>query len=168
MMARSCSLKSALLLAVVSAVVTLYGCCKEFQSLKLHRNSLSESGSKVFSFQTNALRSEGDRSNVGKWLKDFSILFSVDSKTIDRNRTIRHERSIIQLGILLHGYKLKDNFVHVWVYFLSKTKTELGDMSFLQLLHSASLYRADGFYCMNFITVLLLYLIDFRFYARIL
>lgn len=124
MMARSCSLKSALLLAVVSAVVTLYGCCKEFQSLKLHRNSLSESGSKVFSFQTNALRSEGDRSNVGEWLKDFSILFSVASKTIERNRTIRHERSIIQLGILLHGYKLKDNFVHVWVYFIFSNPTQ--------------------------------------------
>ena len=60
-MARSCSLKSILLLVVVSAVVTLCGCCKEFQYPKFHGNSLSESGSKLLSFHTTTLRSERER-----------------------------------------------------------------------------------------------------------
>ncbi|KAL9983638.1 hypothetical protein ACROYT_G005841 [Oculina patagonica] len=63
-MVQSCCLKTGLLLAVLSAVVTLYGYCREFHSLNLHGNSLSEVPSSLFSFQTHTLRSGGDKSNI--------------------------------------------------------------------------------------------------------
>ena len=63
-MAQDSSLKSILLLIILSAVVTLYGCCKEFQVPKFQRNHLSESGDKLLSFPTNTLRYEGDRLNI--------------------------------------------------------------------------------------------------------
>ncbi|KAL9983637.1 hypothetical protein ACROYT_G005839 [Oculina patagonica] len=63
-MVQSCCLKSGFLLALVSAVVTLYGFCKEFPSLNLHGNSFSEVPSRLLSSRTNTLRSGGGRSDI--------------------------------------------------------------------------------------------------------
>ncbi|KAJ7350210.1 hypothetical protein OS493_037730 [Desmophyllum pertusum] len=62
-MVQSYSLKSGLLLAIIFPVVNFYVCCKEFQPLKLHRNSLSKVGSQILSSQER-IGSGGDRINA--------------------------------------------------------------------------------------------------------
>ena len=65
-MARRGSLKSGCLLAAVFAVVTSSLFCKDFQSLKLYRKSLSKVASKLFANRVN-MRSGGEIvNNAGK------------------------------------------------------------------------------------------------------
>ncbi|KAL9983636.1 hypothetical protein ACROYT_G005835 [Oculina patagonica] len=108
MMRQSCLTKSGLLLAVVSAVVTLNVCCKEFQSLQLHRNRLSRVGSKLLSFKTNTSRPGGDRLDNGAVKRKLTPLnydetfaygclhdIPIPNTTLDTTFTPQQERSVL-------------------------------------------------------------------------